>query len=90
MSECVVCFSETKQCIPAPHAPYSRYVCHECYRAKRISYYELVEAFSGNLINDAVIGPHIERFKKPTLKYFGHSEEEFLKHVQEFNESHDA
>lgn len=77
MEKCVVCFGVTKSCVPAPHAPYSRWLCEECWRNKRISYRELVEAFSGNLVNDKDVGTQIRKYKDATLRYFGVDENKF-------------
>jgi hypothetical protein len=75
-NKCVVCAGYANSCSPAPVAPYSRWICDECRKAKRMSYQELIQAYSGSLIKDEVIGPYIEKFKKPTLDFFGKSEED--------------
>lgn len=81
MNECVVCHNEAIRCIPAPHAPYSRWLCDGCRSARRIAYQELVSAYSSDLPNDEVLGPYLEKFKEPTLSYFGISEDKFLMDV---------
>jgi hypothetical protein len=52
--------------------------------ARRINYNELVEAFSGTLIEDEQLGPYLAKFKAPTLAYFGKTEEEFQEDVRHY------
>jgi len=82
VDSCVVCSKKTKGCVPAPHAPYSRWLCDECRQAKRINYNELIEAFSGTLVEDEQLGPYINKFKVPTLAYYSKTEEEFREDVR--------
>ncbi len=83
MGNCVVCDQGTERCAPAPHAPYSRWLCETCRTSKRIAYRELLEAFSSTLINDEVIGPYLNKFKNPTLNFFNKTEEDFSKDIKD-------
>lgn len=47
-----------------------------------MSYEELLMAYSGNLIEDEVIGPYIEKYKKPTLDYYEKNEQEFQRDLE--------